>query len=153
MARAKMGMGLVGLAAVGGVAWYLWDRQKKQQAAAAAAAQAAAGTAPGPGGTGAAVAAVISNLTQAAGQAYDIYQQQQSPGVAGFGARPLTVKRGTPTWQDPKPGTLTMVSTPSMPAPRTLSGSGFGQMGHWHPGQLYQGGTHDTSSGVRGLWF
>lgn len=73
--------------------------------------------------------------------------------TAGFG-RDMTVMRTTPSIDRPRPGTLTMMSTPMMPAPRALSGgTQFGQPVAWKEGQLYQGGTHETSSGVTGLWY
>jgi hypothetical protein len=145
MARMKMGMGLLGLAAVGGAAWFLMRKKAPPVPVAP--------PAPAQPTTGQAINAIVGNLTQAATGAYEMYQRQQT-GVAGFGARPMSVKRTTPSFDMPRPGRLTMVSTPSMPAPRTISGgSGFGEIACWHPGQLYQGGTHDTSSGVQGLWF
>lgn len=75
-------------------------------------------------------------------------------GMRGFGARPLTVMRTTPSFANRRPGSLTLMSTPRMPSPRSLSGGlGFGQPVGWHAGQLYQPGTHDTTSGVTGLWY
>lgn len=74
--------------------------------------------------------------------------------IAGFGAHPLTVMRTTPNFRQPRPGSLTMMTTPRLPSPRSLSGGlGFGQPVGWRAGQLYQPGTHDTSSGVTGLWY
>jgi len=74
-------------------------------------------------------------------------------GYQGFG-RPMTVQRTTPSFQRPRPGALTMMTTPRLPSPRTLSGGmGFGQPVGWRAGQLYQPGTHDVSSGVAGLWY
>lgn len=187
MARGMNMMGgLLGLAAVGGVAWWFLGRTggnimapmlpiMHEDIVAGAGVQSAAaetlaglkasGTVPVDATDVLLIPGLGHPLARIAGLSPTTYAIPSnltaggSPGLpalmSGYGRPNVFVgQRTTPSMAHPQPGTLTMMTTPSLPAPRSLSGgSGFGQPVSWHAGQLYQPGTHDTSSGVTGLWY
>jgi hypothetical protein len=178
MARGKMIGGVMGLAVVGGLAWWFLRRKRAlptvgmETLAQPGVQTAAPETLAGLKEQGAVPADAVDvflvpllqmPLAAVAGTpgSYAVPASLVAGGssglpaaMSGFGARPLTVQRATPSFDQPRPGSITLMTTPRMPSPRSLgSPAQFGCPVSWQAGQLYQGGTHETTSGVTGLWY